>query len=277
MGGVLGTPAWAAPSKVRKQAKRTIRRAALAPVIKSAIVMDLTSGRVLAMKDPDAAVPPASVAKIMTLYLAYEAVAQGRVQWTDLVPVSRRAWRTGGTKMYLEPNTQVTLGELVKGISVVSANDGAVAVAEYLAGDVEHFVMRMNEKAKILGMKNTCFKNPHGLPAKGQLTTARDMMILSKAYLECFPTSLQVHSLQSYTYHNIKQYNRNRLLGRYDGADGIKTGFVCKAGYNIAATAKRGDHRLLAVVMGARSPGVRARETARLLDEGFRMVNSRGA
>ncbi|MCX7635581.1 MAG: serine-type D-Ala-D-Ala carboxypeptidase, partial [Syntrophales bacterium] len=146
-----------------------------------------------------------------------------------------------------------------------------------LGGNVERFVEAMNAKARQLGMKNTTFRNPHGLPAPGQLTTARDMMVLAKAYLEHFPSSLQVHSLPSYTYHNIKQYNRNRLLGNYPGADGIKTGFVCKSGYNIAATAKRGDHRLLAVVMGARSPGIRTKETARLLDEGFRMVNGRGA
>lgn len=276
LGAAWPTEAARAKAVSKKAKKAAKKREVPGPVIKSAVVTDMASGRVLYALEPDLAIPPASVAKIMTLYLVYEAVELGKARWSDPVPVSVKAWRTGGTKMFLDPHTTVPLGELVMGIAVVSANDAAVAVAEYLGGSVENFVLRMNEKARQLGMTHTVFKNPHGLPAKGQITTARDMATLSRAYLDRFPESLRVHSQRYYTYHNIRQRNRNRLLGTYPGADGIKTGFVCKAGYNIAATARRGDTRLLAVVMGARNPVVRAKETARLLDEGFRMMGARG-
>jgi D-alanyl-D-alanine carboxypeptidase (penicillin-binding protein 5/6) len=178
--------------------------------------------------------------------------------------------------MFISANASMPLQDLVIGMSVVSANDAAVAIAEHLAGDMETFVKRMNGKARELGMAHTVFKNANGLPAKGQTTTARDILRLSKAYLEKYPSSLAIHSMQSYTFHNITQHNRNRLLKHYPGADGIKTGFIWKSGYNIAATAKRGDTRLLAVVLGARTSGIRERETARLLDEGFRMTLGKG-
>jgi D-alanyl-D-alanine carboxypeptidase len=249
--------------------------APLSLAAKSAVMVDMNTGRILYTQNPDFAIPPASITKIMTLYLAYEAVDAGKVQWTDKVKISKKAWRTGGSKMFLNPSATLTLGDLAIGTSVVSANDAAVAIAEYLAGDVPGFVKQMNRKAQELGMTRTVFKNPNGLPAKGQFTTARDIMKLSKAYLEMFPHALAIHSQQTYTYHNITQHNRNRLLQNYPGADGIKTGFIAKSGYNISATAKRGDTRLIAVVMGARTPRIRAKETAKLLDEGFRMTNGK--
>ncbi|MDD5168138.1 MAG: D-alanyl-D-alanine carboxypeptidase [Syntrophales bacterium] len=246
----------------------------LSLAVKSAVLMDMATDRILYTQNADYPIPPASITKIMTLFLAYEAVDEGKVQWTDKVRVSRKAGKTGGSRMHLSPDTMLPLGDLVIGTSVVSANDGAVAIAEYLGGNVEIFVKRMNAKARELGMTRTVFKNPNGLPAGGQVTTARDIMKLSKAYLQKFPHSLAIHSQQSYTYHNITGRNRNVLLKHYPGADGIKTGFVGKSGYNISATAKRGDTRLIAVVMGARTPGIRARETERLLDEGFRMTSN---
>jgi D-alanyl-D-alanine carboxypeptidase (penicillin-binding protein 5/6) len=258
----------AAPVEAKKKHSRSV-----APAIKSLVLVDMTTGRVLRSRNAGLAMQPASITKVLSLYMVYEAVYAGKARWSDRVRISPRAARTGGTRMYLEPNTEATLGELVTGMSVVSANDASVAVAEHLGGSVEAFVERMNHQAKKLGMDQSCFKTPNGLPAKGQYTTAADIVKLSTAYLERFPESLAIHSLQQYTYHGITQFNRNRLLGHYPGVDGLKTGYVGKAGWHIAATAKHGDIRLLAVLMGANNPKFRNKEAAKLLDQGFALVN----
>lgn len=243
------------------------------PEYKSFIVMDAATGRILYEKNADTLLQPASITKILSLYLIYEAIAEGRVHLQDHVKISKKAWRTGGSRMFVDPDSEVRLDELIKGMSIVSANDASVALAEYVGGDVDTFVKKMNQKAHQLGMTRSAFKNPHGLPAKGQRTTARDMAKLSRDYLHRFPQSLQIHAMQSYAYHDITQYNHNLLLKRYPNTDGLKTGYVHAAGYHIVATAKRGDTRLIALVMGSRSPGIRLRETVRLLDEGFIKVN----
>jgi len=157
--------------------------------------------------------------------------------------------------MGLRAGRDVTLEELIKGIAVVSGNDAAVAAAEHLSGSVENFVAKMNIKAKELGMANSEFMTPNGLPAKGQVTTARDLARLSLSYIRHYPEALHIHSLTSYTYCTSTHHNANRLLGTCPGVDGIKTGFVCASGFNLAATAKRGDVRLIAVVLGAAVPG----------------------
>ncbi|MBU2234971.1 MAG: D-alanyl-D-alanine carboxypeptidase [Proteobacteria bacterium] len=243
--------------------------------VHSAILMDMRTGRILVAQNANAPIQPASITKVLTLYLADEAIRDGRVQPGDQVKISRKAVRTGGSKMFIEAGSEIPLEELLKGMAVVSANDASVAVAEYIGGDVERFVARMNRKARQLGMTRSFFKNPNGLPARGQFTTARDMLILASDYLQRFPESLDLHSQQYYTYRDITQQNRNSLLRHYPNADGLKTGWVRKAGYHIVATAKRGETRLIAVVMGAKTSGIRARETERLLDEGFRMVQER--
>ncbi len=240
--------------------------------VRSAILMDMTAGRILFTHNADDPLPPASIAKVLSLYLADEAIRDGKVRPTDPVKISRKAVRTGGSKMFIQAGSEIPLEELLKGMAVVSANDASVAVAEYIGGNVEGFVEQMNRKAHELGMSRSFFKNPNGLPARGQFTTARDMMILARDYLRRFPESLDLHSQQYYTYHDITQRNRNSLLRHYPNADGLKTGWVIKAGYHIVATAKRGNTRLIAVVMGAKTPAIRARETEKLLDEGFRMV-----
>jgi D-alanyl-D-alanine carboxypeptidase (penicillin-binding protein 5/6) len=237
--------------------------------------MDMRTGRILVAQNANAPIQPASITKVLTLYLADEAIRDGRVQPGDQVKISRKACRTGGSKMFIEAGSEIPLEELLKGMAVVSANDASVAVAEYIGGDVERFVVRMNRKARQLGMTRSFFKNPNGLPARGQFTTARDMLILASDYLQRFPESLDLHSQQYYTYRDITQRNRNSLLRHYPNADGLKTGWVRKAGYHIVATAKRGETRLVAVVMGAKTSGIRARETEKLLDEGFRMVGER--
>ena len=239
---------------------------------RSAILMDATTGRVLYSHNADATLQPASITKVLSLYLADEAIREGRIRPTDTVKVSRRAGRTGGSRMFLQAGSEIPLEELLKGMAVVSANDASVALAEHLAGNVDAFVEMMNRKARELGMHHSVFKNPNGLPARGQYTTARDMLILASSYLQRFPEALDLHSQQYFTYNDITQRNRNSLLRHYPDADGLKTGWVVEAGYHIVATAKRGNTRLIAVVMGARNPATRARETERLLDEGFMMV-----
>jgi len=242
--------------------------------VHSAILMDMTTGRILFTHNADDPLPPASITKVLSLYLADEAIRDGKVRPTDPVKISRKAGRTGGSKMFIQAGSEIPLDELLKGMAVVSANDASVAVAEYIGGNVEGFVEQMNRKAHELGMSRSVFKNPNGLPARGQFTTARDMMILACDYLRRFPESLNLHSQQYYTYRDITQRNQNSLLRHYPDADGLKTGWVVKGGYHIVATAKRGDTRLIAVVMGAKTPAIRARETEKLLDEGFRMVGA---
>ncbi|MEN6483589.1 MAG: serine hydrolase [Syntrophobacteraceae bacterium] len=241
---------------------------------KSAILIDMTDGRVLYEQNADTLIPPASITKVITLYLVFDAIREGRVHLWDSVKVSHAAASTGGSRMGLRAGRDVQLQELIRGAAVVSGNDACVALAEHLSGSVDAFVRKMNAKARELGMTRTVFMTPNGLPACGQVTTARDISKLSTAYLRRFPESLAIHSMQSYTYINSTHHNANRLLGKCPGVDGLKTGFVCAAGYNITATAKRGETRLLAVVLGAPSAGVRTAQTTKLLEAGFHRVNS---
>ncbi|MGD0276490.1 MAG: D-alanyl-D-alanine carboxypeptidase family protein [Syntrophales bacterium] len=241
----------------------------------SAMMVDATRGRVLFYQDIERPIPPASLTKILSLYMAYEALREGRIHKSDMVKISNRAWLTGGTRMFLNKGTEVPLDEIIKGMSIVSANDASIALAEHIGGSVEHFVEMMNAKARELGMADSHFMNPNGLPAKGQITTARDLMKLSRAYIQHYPEALGIHSQAHYTYYGITQRNRNRLLGTCPGVDGVKTGHIFEAGYNIIVTAKRGDTRLIAVLLGARTPRIRQVETTRLVEMGFQMVGGK--
>ncbi len=244
---------------------------------RSAILIDMTDGKILYQKNPDSPIAPASITKILTLYIVQEAIEDGRLHLWDKVKVSQRAASAGGSRMSLKAGQEVPVEEIIKGIAVVSGNDASVAIAEHMSGSVEDFVRLMNRKAKQLWMTNSVFMTPNGLPAKGQVSTARDLATLSMAYLRRFPETLNIHSMKSYTFNSSTHHNANRLLGVCPGVDGLKTGFVCSSGYNISATAKRGDTRLLAVVLGAVNPGIRARETEKLLNLGFRMTSPDGA
>jgi D-alanyl-D-alanine carboxypeptidase len=241
---------------------------------KSAILINAADARVLYEQNADLPIPPASVTKILTLYLVFDAMKHGQVHPWDLVKVSCRAANTGGSRMGLRAGKEVPLEELIKGIAVVSGNDAAVAAAEHVSGSVEAFVEKMNAKARELGMENSEFKTPNGLPANGQFTTARDLSKLSLSYLQHYPEALHIHSMTSYAYGNSSHHNANRLLGVCPGVDGIKTGFVCASGFNLSATAKRGDVRLIAVVLGARAPWVRTIETEKLLEAGFEKMTT---
>jgi len=236
----------------------------------SAVLMEVSTGTILFEFNADKVIEPASFTKVLTLYLVFESLEKNLIGLSDDIFISEKAWRTGGSKMFVEVNAKVSLDELIKGIAVVSGNDACVAVAEQLYGSVEAFVNAMNRKAQELGMSNSQFQNPHGLPAEGQVTTARDMAILDASYLKRFPNSLQYHSMREYTYNNITQHNRNRLLVKDPSVDGLKTGYVAAAGYHLSATGERDGMRLLAVVMGAKTPGIREREALKLLNYGFR-------
>ena len=237
---------------------------------KSAMMVEVTTGTTLFEQNADQLIEPASFTKILSLYLIQEALQRGNIHLQDDVYISDSAWRTKGSKMFVAVGTKVPLEELLKGIAVVSGNDACVAAAEHLSGSVEAFVDNMNRKAKQLGMANSYFLNPHGLPVEGQITTARDMTTLAVAYIRHFPDALRFHSMKEYTYNNITQFNRNHLLNKDPSVDGLKTGFVEAAGYHLAATAQREGMRLLAVVMGAETPRIRERETMKLLNFGFR-------
>ncbi len=238
--------------------------------VESAVLLEVSTGTTLYEHNADKLIEPASFTKVLTLYLVFESLQKGLIHLNDEVYISEKAWRTGGSKMFVEVGSKVPLEELIKGIAVVSGNDACVAVAEQLYGSVDAFVNAMNRKAQELGMTQSHFENPHGLPAEGQVTTARDMATLDAAYLKRFPNSLKYHSMREFTYNNITQHNRNRLLFKDPSVDGLKTGYVAAAGYHLSATGERDGMRLLAVVMGAKTPAVREREALKLLNYGFR-------
>ncbi len=236
---------------------------------KSAVLMDLHTGQVLVEYKKGRRIPPASFAKLLTLYIAFDTIKRGKLSLDDEVLISKKAWKTGGSKMFIEVDTKVPVRELIKGIAVVSGNDACVALAEHLHGSTDTFTNVMNETALRLGMKDSHFMNPHGLPHKQQYTTAYDMALLAKNYVREFPATLTFHSMLEYTYNGIRQYNRNKLLRKDPSVDGLKTGYIAKAGYHLLATSKRRDWRLIAVVMGAKKPTIREREVLKLLNYGY--------
>ena len=236
----------------------------------SAVLMDAVSGQVLFEQNPQVKTAPASFVKLLTLYVAFDALRDGHLKQDDLVPVSPKAWRMGGSKMFIKAGERVRVEDLLKGIAVVSGNDACVALAEHLAGTEEAFVMRMNERAQALGLKNSHFKNSHGMPAPDQFTTAFDIALLARGYIEDHPEALAFHSLVDFKYNGIRQQNRNTLLRMNIGADGLMTGYLEKSGYLLAATAKRDGQRMIAVVMGCNSSRKRIQESQKLLDYGFK-------
>ncbi len=239
---------------------------------RSAIVYDMASGKVLYEQNADELIPPASLTKIVTLYLTWEAIESGQISLSDRVRVSRYAASMPNVRMGLRAGDVVTVSQLIHGMAIESGNDAAVAMAEYLGGTVPHFVAMMNAKARELGMTHTHFVTPNGLPAQGQLTTARDIMKASIAYIRRFPEALAISSKRSFTYKGKTDHNPNNLLGVCPGVDGLKTGFVCASGFNISATAMRDNTRMIAVVLGAQSPGIRRVDVESLIENAYREV-----
>ena len=237
---------------------------------KSAALIDANSGEFLYGQNPDERIKPASFVKLMTLFLVFDAVDHGQVTLQDKVWISEKAWRMGGSKMFVRQGDRIPLEELIKGIAVVSGNDACLAVAEFLQGNEKAFVAKMNEKIHELHLENTQFQTVNGWPAPDQYTSARDMALMARAYLEAHPQAIQYHKIKEFTHENIRQKNRNGLLWRDPTVDGLKTGHTENAGFHLLATAKRGDQRFIAVVMGVKSEAIREREALRLLNYGFR-------
>jgi serine-type D-Ala-D-Ala carboxypeptidase (penicillin-binding protein 5/6) len=242
-----------------------------APTIAAAsyVLIDLTTGSTLATSDPTLAREPASLTKLMTGYVVFQALKQKQISLTQNVPVSPKAWKAEGSRMFIEPNKPVTVEELLRGMIIQSGNDASIALAEVVAGTEDGFVIRMNSEAKRLGMAQTVFANSAGLPAPNHTTTAKDMAILAAALIRDFPDYYAIYKEKSFTYNKISQENRNRLLFVDPSVDGVKTGHTQSAGYNLIASAQRNGRRLLSVVMGTASEGARTSESKKLLEYGF--------
>jgi serine-type D-Ala-D-Ala carboxypeptidase (penicillin-binding protein 5/6) len=236
---------------------------------KSHYLMDYASGTVLAQDSADERVEPASLTKLMTAYVVFKALAAGELALDEQVTVSVRAWRTGGTRMFIEVGSQVGVEDLIRGMLIQSGNDASVALAERIAGTVEGFVARMNEQAAALGMQNSAFRNPTGLPARGHYSSAHDMATLARAIITEFPDYYGLYAEREFTYNGITQHNRNALLWRDQGVDGMKTGHTAAAGYCLVSSAERDGMRLIAVVLGAETAKGRNDGAQKLLSYGF--------
>jgi len=244
---------------------------------RSYLLLDVSANQVLAARDIDTPVEPASLTKLMTQYLVFDALRSKKIDLKQALPVSTRAWKMPGSRMFIDPSMQVPVDDLIKGMIVQSGNDATVALAEGVGGTVERFVQLMNEQAKALGMKATGYKNPEGLTEAGHVTTARDLSILSTRLMRDFPEYMHYYGIKKYRYEGTptaNDTNRNMLLFRDPTVDGLKTGHTAAAGYCLIATAKRdfpnvGARRLLAIVLGASSENARANEAQKLLNWGY--------
>ncbi len=236
----------------------------------AAVLMEYSTGEILFAQNAEEPLPPASLTKIMTLLLGYEALEEGRIAWDEEVVISERSWSTGGSQMFLEIGQLVSVGELITGIASISANDACVALAEHLYGSEELFVREMNRKARDLGLANTQFTNTSGLPEPSHYSSAMDMARIAHYLIAHYPDALELHAMREFTFNDILQYNRNPLLGRYPGADGLKTGHTREAGYCLIGTAAQDGMRFLTVVMNAPSNQGRLDDTETMLNHAFR-------
>ncbi len=236
---------------------------------KSHYLVDFTTDKVLSASAADAELPPASLTKLMTAYVAFGALQSGRIRLDDRARVSERAWRTGGTRMFIELGSEVGIEDLLRGLLIQSGNDAAVALAEHVSGSVDAFVAEMNAAAFELGMQHSVFRNPHGLPARGHYTTAHDLALLANAIIDEFPDFYSLYAERAFSYNGIAQSNRNALLWRDPSVDGMKTGYTESAGYCLVTSAQRDGMRLIAVVLGAPSARQRNDGAQKLLEYGF--------
>lgn len=242
---------------------------------REAILVDATTGTVLLARDADKPMPPSSMSKIMTVFMVFEKLQKGELKLTDEFPVSETAWRrggaaSGGSTMFLPVNSRAKLEDLLRGIIVQSGNDACIVIAEALAGSEERFAEQMTARARELGLRTSMFKNSTGLPDPEHMMTARELALLAKIMIERFPEYYRYYSETSFTYNNTRQGNRNPLLYKNMGADGLKTGHTEAAGYGLTASARRGERRLILVVNGLKSMNQRSREAERLMEWGFR-------
>lgn len=250
------------------------RAASIDTIAKQAILLDITTNTVLFEKNADQRMPPSSMSKIMTMYMVFDAIKKARLSLDHTLPVSERAWRMQGSKMYVELHNAIKVDDLIKGVIVQSGNDACIVLAEGLAGSEEAFAEQANVKAKELGLTNSHIVNATGWPDPNHLMTARDLSILAQRLITDFPEYYHYYSIRDFTYHGIKQGNRNPLLYRNIGADGMKTGHTDAAGYGLTGSALRDGRRLILVVNGLPNMQARADESARLIEWGFREFNT---
>jgi D-alanyl-D-alanine carboxypeptidase (penicillin-binding protein 5/6) len=241
---------------------------------KAYVLTDFNSGQLLVSQNPNQRIEPASLTKLMTAYIAFGALRQKTIKPDQVVPVSTRAWKSEGSRMFIEPNKPVVVEELLKGMIVQSGNDACIALAEAVAGSEEVFAQMMNREAQRLGMKNTNFVNATGLPHPQHYTTAYDLSLLATALIRDFPEYYPYYSMKEYRYNNITQSNRNRLLWVDPTVDGMKTGYTENAGYCLITSAHRGPRRLVSVVLGTSSESMRATESQKLVNYGFQFYDT---
>ena len=242
--------------------------------VKAYVLMDFDSGMILASSNKDLTLPPASITKMMTAYLAFTELKENNVSLSEDILVSKKAWKTGGSKMFIEVGKKIKFKDILQGVITVSGNDASVALAEHISGDENTFAIYMNQMAKNIGLINTNYTNATGLPNDSLYTTAEDIALLSRSLISNFPDLYKLYSTKSFKFNDIKQYSRNKLLFIDDNVDGIKTGFTNAAGYCLASSAKRGNRRLIAVVMGAPTPDIRIQSSRTLLEYGFRFFET---
>ena len=242
--------------------------------VKAYVIMDFDSKMILASSNKDLTLPPASITKMMTAYVAFTELKENNISLDEEILVSKKAWKTGGSKMFIEVGKKIKVRDILQGVITVSGNDASVALAEHISGDEKTFATYMNQMASNLGLRNTNYTNATGLPNDSLYTTAEDISLLSNALIEQFPELYKLYSTKSFQFNDIKQYSRNKLLFIDDNVDGIKTGFTKAAGYCLASSAKRGNRRLIAVVMGAPTPEVRIQASRTLLEYGFRFFET---
>lgn len=250
------------------------RAATIETIAKQAILLDMTTHTVLFEKNADQRMPPSSMSKVMTMYMVFEALKSGRMSLEHTLPVSERAWRMQGSKMFVELHNMIKIDDLIKGVIVQSGNDACIVLAEGLAGSEPAFAELMNKKAKEIGLTNSNLTNATGWPDPNHYMTARDLSVLAERLIKDFPEYYHYYAIRDFQYHGIKQGNRNPLLYRGIGADGLKTGHTDAAGYGLTGSAEREGRRLILVVNGLPSMQARADESARLIEWGFREFNT---
>lgn len=238
------------------------------------VLMDANTGKIIISQNADQRLPPASLTKLMTSYIADYEIAQGNISKQDRVLISEKAWRTPGSRMFIREGTQVQVDDLLKGIIIQSGNDASVAMAEHIAGSEDAFADLMNQHASQLGMSNSQFQNATGLPKEGHYTSANDLALLARAIIRDYPDDYPIYAEKYFTYNKIRQPNRNKLLWRDSRVDGLKTGHTEEAGYCLVASAQDKGMRLISVVLGTNSEEARAQESQKLLSYGFRYYES---
>ena len=271
----IRTTSWASIVAVILALAQTCPAGAIETMAREALLVDMDTGAVLLEKNADKPMPPASMSKIMTTYMVFSRLREGKLAMDDTLPVSERAWRRGGcvsdgSTMCLKLGERVKVEDLLRGIIVQSGNDASIVIAEGLAGSEEAFASEMNKKAKEIGLKGSVFRNSTGLPEPDHVMTARDLVVLAERTIEDFPEYYHYYSEKEFTYNGIKQGNRNPLLYKSVGADGLKTGHTKEAGYGLTASAKQADRRVVLVLAGLPSMAARAEESVRLIDYAFR-------